>query len=190
MPIRFILLFASVFLIAGCGTIGAPPTEGECEWTGTVKDYSDLDGCRWMIVTDEGQQIIPAEVAPPGFVFEDGQRVRFSFEELTDVMDICMAGDVMAHIDCIQLINNPVPVPEPCADFDALDGWLRDLSYVRAPSLVTKYRYRTDGWAYLLTTESGDFLYDCQGTMLCEPGEEDCLRLLEESGEGEVIWRQ
>jgi PKD repeat protein len=70
-----------------------------CNLTGTVKDYTGLDGCGLLIVLDNGEVLEPAEIIP-NFLLKDGQRVRLGYTELTDHGSICMAGKIV-RIDCI-----------------------------------------------------------------------------------------
>ncbi len=74
-----------------------------CSLTGTVKDYTGLDGCGLLIILDNGETLEPAEVVP-NFVLKEGQRVRLSYTELTDRASICMAGKIV-RIDCIEELN-------------------------------------------------------------------------------------
>jgi PKD repeat protein len=74
-----------------------------CSLTGTVMDYTGLDGCGLLIILDNGEALQPAEVVP-NFVLKDGQRVRLSYTELTDRAGICMKGKLV-RIDCIEEIT-------------------------------------------------------------------------------------
>ncbi len=71
-----------------------------CSLTGTVKDYTGLDGCGLLINLDNGETLEPVEMVP-NFVLKEGQRVRLSYTELTDRASICMAGKIV-RIDCIE----------------------------------------------------------------------------------------
>ncbi|UCH13395.1 MAG: PKD domain-containing protein, partial [Bacteroidales bacterium] len=63
----------------------------ECELTGTVKDYTGLDGCGYLIELDNGKILNPVIVDTP-FVFRDNQRVRLSYLEVTGMVTACMKG--------------------------------------------------------------------------------------------------
>jgi len=73
-----------------------------CIYSGTVKDYTGLDGCGLLILLDNGIILEPAEIVP-NFVLRDGQRVMLGYTELTDRASICMMGTI-ARIDCINEI--------------------------------------------------------------------------------------
>jgi PKD repeat protein len=70
-----------------------------CSLTGTVVDYTGLDGCGLVIELDNGERLEPAEIVP-NFVLKAGQRVRLSYTELRDWASICMVGRIV-RIDCI-----------------------------------------------------------------------------------------
>jgi PKD repeat protein len=74
-----------------------------CSLTGTVMDYTGLDGCGLLIILDNGETLQPAEVVP-NFVLKEGQRVRLSYTELTDRAGICMKGKIV-RIDCIEELS-------------------------------------------------------------------------------------
>jgi PKD repeat protein len=71
----------------------------DCSLTGTVKDYTGLDGCGLIIELDNGERLEPAEIVP-NFLLKEGQRVQFSYTELKDRASVCMVGKIV-RIDCI-----------------------------------------------------------------------------------------
>ena len=84
---------------------------GMCNYTGTVRDYTGLDGCGFVIELDYGPILEPVIVDTP-FVFKDYQRVRLSYNELPDMASICMVG-IIAEITCIEEIGNDTIWPPP-----------------------------------------------------------------------------
>jgi PKD repeat protein len=74
-----------------------------CNLTGTVKDYSGLDGCGLLIELDNGTVLEPVEIVPNCVIY-DGERVQLSYTELKDRVSTCMAG-IIARIDCITEIR-------------------------------------------------------------------------------------
>jgi PKD repeat protein len=74
-----------------------------CSLTGTVVDYSGLDGCGLLIELDNGEVLEPAEVVP-NFTLKNGQRVRLAYTELEDYASICMVGKIV-RIDCIEELS-------------------------------------------------------------------------------------
>jgi hypothetical protein len=86
-----------------CKDIYIEEIADSCNLTGTVRDFSGLDGCGLLIVLDDSTVIEPAEIMVPDFVLYDGQRVRLSYTPLNDRFGICMRG-IIARIDCISEI--------------------------------------------------------------------------------------
>jgi PKD repeat protein len=84
----------------------------ECELTGTVMDYTGVDGCGYLIKLDNGTILEPVVVDTP-FVFRDNQRVRLSYRELTEGASICMIG-ILAEITCIEETGDSIWPPPEC----------------------------------------------------------------------------
>ncbi len=85
----------------------------------TVKDLSGLDGCGFVFELADGTRLEPQMLGycgtPPlpkevtenplyNFQWVDGKQVRIGFEEVPDVMSICMVGRSV-KITCIEEIN-------------------------------------------------------------------------------------
>ena len=77
----------------------------ECVHTGTVRDYTGLDGCHFIIELDSGPKLEPVRL-PYSFEFYDGQRVAVGYQPLLDAASICMVG-ILADITCIREIPEP-----------------------------------------------------------------------------------
>jgi hypothetical protein len=90
-----------------CNTVYAG-LQAPCYITGTVKDYTGLDGCGLLIGLDDGELLEPAEMVP-NFELKAGQRVKLSYTELTDRASICMAGKIV-RVTCIEEIR-----PDTCS---------------------------------------------------------------------------
>jgi len=71
---------------------------------GTVKDYTGLDGCGFIIELDNGDKLEPAEIVDTGFIFYDGQRVLVTYTELGGWGSYCMVGKIV-RIETIQEIG-------------------------------------------------------------------------------------
>jgi len=101
-----------------------------CLNKGTVRNYTGLDGCSWIIELDNGLKLNPVKFDAP-FTFYDNQRIEFSYVELKDINTDCMVG-IPVEIKCIKDIEpyNNLPVvndklleiaiipPMPTADKD------------------------------------------------------------------------
>jgi hypothetical protein len=60
------------------------------EVTGTIKDFTGLDGCGLMIVLDNGDRL-EIVTLPAGTILKADQRVAIIYSERL-VVSICMAG--------------------------------------------------------------------------------------------------
>ncbi len=69
---------------------------------GTIKDYTGLDGCSWIIELDNGKRIEPSnQDFIEKFEPEDGMKVIVSFKPDSNGISICMVGE-MVIIKCIE----------------------------------------------------------------------------------------
>jgi PKD repeat protein len=84
---------------------------GYCNLTGTVWDYTGLDGCGYLIELDNGTRLEPI-LRDTMFYFHNNQRVRLSYIERPDLISICMAG-IIAEITCIEEIESDTIFPPP-----------------------------------------------------------------------------
>lgn len=75
----------------------------KCEHTGTVKDHTGLDGCKYLIELKSGEKLQPIEVVD-NFQWKDGQQINFSYEVVPDAITTCMAGRVV-RVTCVELIG-------------------------------------------------------------------------------------
>lgn len=62
---------------------------------GIVKDYSNLDGCGFVIELEDGTKLEPAEIMVKDFELRDNQQVWLSYVELKDRVSICMVGKIV-----------------------------------------------------------------------------------------------
>ncbi len=190
--ILFLLFLpAGIWLLAGCKKNNSNPA---CDTIGQVEDFTGLDGCGLMIVTEKGEKLLPAKITVPGLELRAGQKARFGYRKLEDRMGICMAQDAFVEITCWSPLEEDKPVYKECLDFERLpeSGWIVDLVARLRPVRITKYAFRTNGWAYLFSGEK-PVLYDCQGTLICEskePDAKDCLQLVEPGAKGRVIFEK
>jgi len=141
-----------------------------CNTTAMVKDFTGLDGCGLLIVLENGDKLLPAKLNDPNFQLADGQKIRFNYTVIEDVISICMAEKAAIDITCIELVES-IPVIPKC--FDAEDPmtvpWMKELVTSTTPLSIQKFQFRTDGWAYLFFYDNTkQILYDCQGTLICE----------------------
>ncbi|MGB1120702.1 MAG: hypothetical protein ACPG3Z_01820 [Saprospiraceae bacterium] len=95
-----IMLFAMMMFVFDSCTPGKE-TSTYCTTEGTIRDMTGLDGCGMMIELSDGTRLNPVEYTVKSFSFEDGQKIRFSYEKV-DAMNVCMSGQTV-KITCIKL---------------------------------------------------------------------------------------
>ncbi len=123
MKTRIHILFVSVMLILQACSSVDPIFPGETE--GTVKDYTGMDGCGFIIELENGDKLEPLQVADSNFVFHDGQKVIFTYTELKDVGSICMVGKMVRiesihEADCNGLTTYSSKLPTDTFHVDSL----------------------------------------------------------------------
>ena len=96
--------------------------------TGTVMDYTGLDGCGFVIELDNGEKLEPAQVVPE-YTFVDGRRVKLSYTPLDGMGSICMVGTIV-RIDYIENIG--------CTPLTRLDTGDDASEFVRDPFEVNQ----------------------------------------------------
>jgi len=77
----------------------------ECKIAASVKDFTGLDGCSFLIVLENGDKLLPTKLDDENFEFKDGRKIRFDYEELQGIMSICMAEKMVIEITCIKEIE-------------------------------------------------------------------------------------
>ncbi|MEN0004570.1 MAG: hypothetical protein AAF798_10510 [Bacteroidota bacterium] len=97
------LLFTTLF---SCKTAYSETTN--CATFGKVIDLSQLDGCQLMIELKDGTQLLPVANTLGDFELQAGQSIIFSYEEVIDAVSICMSGDKMIRLTCVQLAPSNV----------------------------------------------------------------------------------
>jgi hypothetical protein len=79
-------------------------TTPSCKTLATIKDNSGLDGCRFVIVLDDGKRLEPLAVEDKNFQFSDGQRIRLNYEQEREMMSVCMSG-MGVRVTCIEKVE-------------------------------------------------------------------------------------
>jgi len=65
-----------------------------------IIDMSSLDGCGWMIQLNDGSKLNPINLDDFSISLLDGNNIKLSYTENTEMMDICMSGKIISII-CI-----------------------------------------------------------------------------------------
>lgn len=185
-------LLSFLFLGLSCNTTKKSLDQSACSLVGTVKNLQGLDGCDLIINTQDGRGFIPTSNTFDGVTLKDSQKIQFGYKLREDMMGNCMAGEII-ELTCLQVMNE-IPNTKECFDVDdpKKASWIKEAIVKYQTAEIIKYPYRTDGWAYLLLGKTS-YLYDCQGTLLCErPGSQgkECLQFSDiKENSGKTIWR-
>lgn len=194
MILKILLLIFGTQLLA-CHTPKA--TRGQtqnttCKTKGTVKDFTGLDGCKFMIVLADGKKLLPGKMVDPNFKFQDGQEINFDYKELKDYgMTICMAEDLIVEITCIEIAG--AEKTANCVNTDSPErvDWMLAFIKKDKPFRIIKHAFQ-DGWLYHFQGGPRSNLYDCKGKLICTvPGKmmNDCYETIQLLGSGEIIWQ-
>lgn len=164
-----------------------------CQTMATVKDFTGLDGCGLLVVLDNGDKLLPVNIEDDNFQLRDLQRIKLDYEVIEDAVSICMAEKASIKITCIELVEGRPVAPECYDTRDPMQvPWMKEVVNTQHPISIQKYKFRTDGWAYLFFVDNKQLLYDCQGTLLCEDEglkSEACKNKYVPAQKGAVIWR-
>jgi len=203
--LKYLLLLSSVLLL-GASKCGDKKGQSACTELGTIKDFTGLDGCKMMIVLDNGEKLQPVNYDKSKLDQElkDGQRIKFAYKEVDDMVSNCMAGK-MVEVTCIEFLemakpSRPAgtggikPIKIPCVE--TLDPYYKEwmvmaMETTRAYQVI-RYRYRTDGWAYYFIGPTENRMFDCQGTLICECSAKDskCDNQAKNYSKELVIWEK
>jgi len=63
-------------------------------FSGTIKDFTGLDGCGLVIILDNGTVLEPA-VLPTGVILIPDKKISFTYQNLANKYSICMAGPIV-----------------------------------------------------------------------------------------------
>jgi len=194
----FIILL--LISIVGCDTkkVVNDNDTTKCHEIATVKDFTGLDGCAILLVLENGDKYLPAKNSVAGFTLKTGQKIRFGYKAIPDAMSICMAEKMSIELTCAEVIkdaNSNYGKPEMVQCIETEDPssvkWMKDLMDKHNLYEIVRYNYK-DGWAYHFKSGPTKWLYDCQGTFLCDVQGKmmnDCVRKVNGFGKGLTIWQ-
>ena len=95
---RRFFLIAVLFLFVTC----EDEEEPFCNIKATLEDYSDLDGCGFVIMLEDSTILeIGNYDEEPDFSFRDGMTVNITYEEMKDIATACMVGTIV-RITCME----------------------------------------------------------------------------------------
>lgn len=102
--IKLLLVFG-LFSLISCHSGKSSDGANGCNTQGTVEDYTGMDGCRLLIVTEDGKKLLPGNILDSDFQLVAGQKISFDYRPI-DMMSVCMAEDQIVEITCIKIRNN------------------------------------------------------------------------------------
>jgi len=191
-----ILFFSFLLFVFGCKTNqnSADDNSNDCDTFGTVQDFSDLDGCPMLIVLENGDKLNPAKINDTNFKLQGGQKIKFGYKKMPDMMSTCMSEKAIIEITCIEAITED---NKPCVNtknpFEI--AWMDKALDRHNPQQVIKYKYE-EGFAYLFKGIPRGYFYDCKGNFICQTKgmqEDDCFKNFitkaETEGKGKIIWQ-
>lgn len=66
----------------------------------TIRDFTGLDGCGWVIVLNNGENLEPKNLHSFGLDLKDGMKIKVKYHEEWGA-SVCMMGKLV-EIDCIK----------------------------------------------------------------------------------------
>lgn len=187
ISIGFIMVF-------GCTPKSVISANAIKETQATIRDMHGLDGCSFLLITDDNKKLLPANENMLDFKFIDGLRVQIQYKHQNGVNGICMAEDeIIELINIKELIGINIPKPPKKECVKILDPvksvWSKAILMKENPYRMWRYKYQ-DGFAYYFMTKNKNILYDCQGNFMCEdkPNMRTCVDNIAELTEGTVVW--
>ena len=87
------------FLLLAISCSSTSQTECENGEVITLKDFTGLDGCRWMLVTEENKSLEPMNLED--FISEpkEDEKYRIEYSIRNDLASICLVGSIV-EITC------------------------------------------------------------------------------------------
>lgn len=164
-----------------------------CTTIGTLKDFSGLDGCGFLIELENGDLLNPV-VMKGEFDMKDGQVVSFSYVKLEEMMSVCMREKASIKVTCIEALAQTPGNSDGCVDtknpFEI--EWMDKAIDLHNPNQVLKFAINNE-WAYLYRSIPSSYLYDCRGKLICETksDHDNCVdnHITPLLGKGELIWQ-
>ena len=95
---RRFFLIAIFFLFIAC----EDEEESLCSIKATLEDYSDLDGCGFVIMLEDSTILEIGDYdEEPDFSFRDGMTVNISYDKMKGIATACMVGTIV-RITCME----------------------------------------------------------------------------------------
>lgn len=92
------LIVAIIILFAGCTS--EKNACGSDAVKATIKDFTGLDGCGWVLVLEDDTRLEPLNLVGQTVAPADGKKVWLRYKVANNSASICMVGE-MVEITCI-----------------------------------------------------------------------------------------
>ena len=89
--------------LAALAMLGVGCVDGLRPGNATLRDYTGLDGCGWVIEADAGAVLEPLNLSEFISAPVPGMRLRVEYEEESDYFSICMVGPMVTLLACESL---------------------------------------------------------------------------------------
>lgn len=172
---QYMLLFSFVVCSAfSCKTskiiVEKEPTK--CKTHGTVRDYSNVEDCGYIIEMESGMFLFPQSLKSEdkNFHLEPGLNIRFDYELRPNSVSMCPVKGKVAEITCItQLPSRDIN----CIDCDSpTSEWMIQIIDILKPKFI--YKYLTDKEIlYVFDCPAEKVMYDCLGNCICQEYKND-----------------
>ena len=173
--------------------------KAKCKTDATVRDYTALDGCRFILELKDGKRLLPVELSDPEFLFSEGQLVKITYTEVKGAVTNCMTGSMAIKLECIQEIKpgekkGQVFTKKECFDTQAplSVAWINKV-VLRNRVTEVKKGYFNNEPQYILYGNVNIMVFSCTGELLCEypwNSTDTCTTPVEDLTELRSIWTQ
>lgn len=160
-----------------------------CSERVTATDFSSLDGCGFLLETQDGRKLLPSNLATFTTSLENGEQLTVSYIVDTESASICMSEDEIVTLTCFQRLDQKIDC-EPMVDpFEP--EWSKAVMTTLDPYRIEEYVVGDQRW-YLYHSEHQLRWYACTGDLLCSygPGEQAICDLDINPDELKIIYVQ
>ncbi len=183
------VLFSACSIFKSSG--GEEVVESDCTERATVKSFSNVPGCQFLIELEDGTKLQSMEGLRGYGPISDGAVVMIDYEVQEGTRSLCRETDLVVSITCMDVMTFP---EEECADKTTVfnRNWFRN---AKTFSNATALRYHsTDSINYFSFEGDRPMLFDCYGKMECtrlnyDPGSR-CDVLLNTMKTARIIWAE
>ncbi len=189
LVIFIMVIFSACSIFKGSG--GEDAVESDCTERATVKSFSNVPGCQFLIVLEDGTKLQSMEGLSGYGPVSDGAVVKIDYEVQEGTRSLCRETDNVVSITCMDVMTFP---EEECADKTTVfnRNWFRN---AKSFSNATALKYHpTDSINYFRFEGDRPMFFNCYGKLECtrdnyDPGTR-CYELLNTMKTARVIWAE